>query len=104
MAWIALLFAGCFEVAGVMALNRVNKYRNVTSYLLLAAAFGCSFSLLSFAMDTISMGTAYAIWTGIGTAGGALVGMFLYGESKEWRRILYISMVLCAAVGLKLLA
>ncbi len=47
------------------------------------------------------MGTAYAIWTGIGTVGGALVGMFFFGESKEWRRVLFIGMVLAAAVGLK---
>ncbi len=50
------------------------------------------------------MGTAYAIWTGIGTVGGALVGMLFFGESKEWRRILFMAMVLAAAIGLKLIS
>ncbi|WP_314590882.1 multidrug efflux SMR transporter [Paenibacillus terrigena] len=103
MAWISLIIAGFCEVAGVMAINKINRDGKFTSYLLLAITFACSFGFLSYSMRSISMGTAYAVWTGIGTAGGALLGMFFYGESKEWRRILFISMVLCSAVGLKLL-
>ncbi|MMZ69271.1 Multidrug resistance protein YkkD [compost metagenome] len=55
-------------------------------------------------MQSISMGTAYAVWTGMGTVGSTLVGMFLYGESKDAKRLLFIAMVLSAAVGLKLIA
>jgi paired small multidrug resistance pump len=55
-------------------------------------------------METLPMGTAYAIWTGIGASGGALIGMLFYGESKDWRRILFIAMVLSSAVGLKLVS
>lgn len=104
MAWLALIIAGFCEVAGVMAMNRINRDGKITSYALLAFTFILSFSFLSYSMRTISMGTAYAVWTGIGTAGGAIVGMLLYGESKDWRRILFISMILCSAVGLKLLS
>jgi paired small multidrug resistance pump len=50
------------------------------------------------------MGTAYAIWTGIGTVGGALIGMLFFGESKDWRRILFIAMVLGAVIGLKVIS
>ena len=50
------------------------------------------------------MGTAYAIWTGIGASGGAILGMILYGESKDWKRIVFIAMVLGAAIGLKLVS
>jgi paired small multidrug resistance pump len=50
------------------------------------------------------MGTAYAIWTGIGASGGAILGMLLYGESKDWKRIVFIAMVLSAAIGLKLVS
>ena len=50
------------------------------------------------------MGTAYAIWTGIGTAGSAIAGMIFYGESTSWRRLLFISMIIVAAVGLKLIS
>ncbi|RKI99581.1 QacE family quaternary ammonium compound efflux SMR transporter, partial [Butyricicoccus sp. 1XD8-22] len=54
-----------------------------------------------YSMDSIPMGTAYAIWTGIGVVGGTLVGMMFYGESKDWKRILFISIILMAAIGLK---
>ncbi|MDF2716397.1 MAG: transporter [Paenibacillus sp.] len=104
MDWLALVLAGCFEVVGVSGINKVNKSKTVASYSILAVGFIVSFLCLSYAMNTISMGTAYAVWTGIGTVGSALLGMFVYGESKEWRRICFISMVLAAAVGLKLLA
>jgi len=104
MAWISLVLAGFCEVLGFMAMNRINRLRTLSSYLPLAIAFGASFSLLTYAMNTISMGTAYAIWTGIGTAGSAVVGMLLYGESREWRRFLFIGMILAGALGLKLLA
>ena len=55
-------------------------------------------------MKFLPMGTAYAIWTGIGASGGAILGMIFYGESKDWRRIVCIAMVLGAAIGLKLVS
>jgi paired small multidrug resistance pump len=103
MAWIALVLAGACEVLGVLAIKMVTRKKNLLSYLFLAVAFGTSFSLLSYAMTVIPMGTAYAIWTGIGTAGSAILGMLAFGESREWKRFLFISMILTAAVGLKLL-
>ncbi|RXZ80632.1 QacE family quaternary ammonium compound efflux SMR transporter [Paenibacillaceae bacterium] len=104
MAWIILITAGLFEVLGVLALKRVTQTRNRTSYLLLMLALGASFSLLSFAMQHISMGTAYAIWTGIGTAGSTLLGMFVFGESKEWKRVIFIGLILLSVIGLKVIA
>ncbi|GAA3406461.1 multidrug efflux SMR transporter [Paenibacillus hodogayensis] len=105
MDWLALVLAGCFEIVGVSGINLINKSKSsMRGYITLAVGFILSLSCLSYAMSTISMGTAYAIWTGIGTVGSTLLGMFVYGESKEWRRILFIAMVLCAAVGLKLIA
>ncbi|WP_028552527.1 DMT family transporter [Paenibacillus sp. UNC451MF] len=104
MDWISLILAGCCEIIGVSGINRVNRSKSITSYLILIGGFLLSFLFLSFAMKTISMGTAYAIWTGIGTVGSALLGMFFYGESKEWKRLLFIAMVLTAAVGLKIIS
>ncbi|NWL86738.1 MULTISPECIES: DMT family transporter [unclassified Paenibacillus] len=104
MAWILLVLAGFGEVLGVAGINKLNQRKDIVSFSLLFGGFIFSFVLLSIAMESISMGTAYAIWTGIGTVGSALVGMILYGESREWRRILFIAMVLSAAVGLKLIA
>ncbi|MNJ53494.1 Multidrug resistance protein YkkD [compost metagenome] len=104
MAWLILILAGLGEVVGVAGINRINKQRDWRSFALLFGGFIFSFVFLTIAMESLSMGTAYAIWTGIGTVGSALLGMFFYGESKEWRRILFIAMVLSAAVGLKLIS
>lgn len=103
MAWIALILAGSFEVTGVIGIKGVSQRKGLAYLVLLIVSFAASFSLLSYAMTEIPMGTAYAIWTGIGTVGSAVTGMFLFGEPKEWRRVLFISMILCAAVGLKVL-
>ncbi|MNE96257.1 Multidrug resistance protein YkkD [compost metagenome] len=83
-------------------INKLDKDRNVTSFLFLAACFGLSFLFLSFAMKTLPMGTAYAVWTGIGASGGAILGMIFYGEPRNILRIVFIAMVLGSAVGLKL--
>ncbi|MCZ0874707.1 multidrug efflux SMR transporter [Peribacillus sp. AS_2] len=104
MAWVSLILAGLFEMFGVAMINKLHKDRNCQSLLLLFIGFGASFLFLAYAMKTLPMGTAYAIWTGIGASGGAIIGMLLYGESKDWRRVVFIAMVLGAAVGLKLVS
>jgi paired small multidrug resistance pump len=104
MAWVSLILAGLFEMFGVAMINKLHKDRNWQSLLLLFTGFGASFLFLAYAMKTLPMGTAYAIWTGIGASGGAIIGMLLYGESKDWRRVVFIAMVLGAAVGLKLVS
>ncbi|MFC4102473.1 DMT family transporter [Paenibacillus xanthanilyticus] len=104
MAWLTLLIAGLFEVVGVLGMNRIKRDNDAKAYALFIGGIVMSFGCLSLAMRSLPMGTAYAIWTGIGTVGGALVGMLFFGESKEWRRMLFIAMVLAAAVGLKLIA
>ncbi|WP_418041549.1 DMT family transporter [Paenibacillus xylanilyticus] len=104
MNWVYLIMAGLFEMLGVLMINKWNKERNVLSILLLVAGFGLSFWLLSLAMKTLPMGTAYAVWTGIGASGGAILGMIFYGESRNALRILFIAMVLGSAVGLKLVS
>ncbi|NHC42821.1 multidrug efflux SMR transporter [Bacillus sp. MM2020_1] len=104
MAWITLILAGLFEMFGVAMINKLHKDRSWKSLILLFIGFGASFMFLSYAMKTLPMGTAYAIWTGIGASGGAILGMLLYGESKDWKRLVFISMVLSAAVGLKLVS
>ncbi|RFU69390.1 multidrug efflux SMR transporter [Bacillus sp. V59.32b] len=104
MAWVALVFAGVCEMFGVAMINKFHRDKNWQSFVLLVIGFGSSFIFLSMAMKTLPMGTAYAVWTGIGACGGALLGMILYGESKDWKRILFIMMILGAAIGLKLVA
>ncbi|KQX68945.1 MULTISPECIES: DMT family transporter [unclassified Paenibacillus] len=104
MAWIFLLFAGMFEVVGVVGMNQINKAKTIRSFSLFIVGIVMSFMLLSLAMKSLPMGTSYAVWTGIGTVGGAIVGMLYYGESSDWKRIMFIAMVLSAAVGLKLIS
>ena len=102
MAWVYLIFAGFGEVAGVIGMNKVAQKKSVANFGFLFGSFAISFTLLALAMKTLPMGVAYAVWTGIGTVGGTLVGMLLYNESKNRKRILFILCILIAVVGLKL--
>lgn len=104
MAWVSLIIAGLFEMFGVSMINKLHNDRNWRSLALLTLGFGASFIFLAHAMKTLPMSTAYAIWTGIGASGGAVLGMIMYGESKDWKRILFIAIVLGAAIGLKLVS
>lgn len=104
MAWFILVFAGLFEVLGVVALNQLSVRITLKWLLILVGGFGISLTLLTIAMKEISMGTAYAIWTGVGTVGGVLIGMIFYGEPKDKRRLFFISLVVIAAIGLKLIS
>lgn len=104
MAWFVLIIAGLLETFGVAMINQLSVKRNWQTISLLILGFGLSFTLLSYSLRTIPMGTGYAIWTGIGVVGGTLVGMVFYGESKDWKRATFIAMVLGAAVGLKLVS
>ena len=101
MAWMYLILAGAFEVVGVTGMNKVVKDKNLQSYMVLFLGFIFSFSFLSLAMKTLPAGTSYAVWTGIGTVGGTIIGMLFYGEAKDWRRILFIALILVAVIGLK---
>lgn len=104
MSWILLILAGCFEVVGVIGINQVNDSPRIRSYVILICGFLFSFFLLTLSMKNIAMGTAYAVWTGIGTIGSTLVGMLFYGEPKDIRRILFISLIIVSVLGLKLIS
>lgn len=104
MAWFILLIAGLLELIGVVILNEITRTKRKSLVVLLAIAFICSFSTLKVAMNDIPMGTAYAIWSGIGTGGGTLVGMLIYNESKNAKRIFFIGLIIFSIVGLKLIS
>lgn len=104
MDWLILLAAGAFEVVGVIGMNRIVKKKSVGNFIFFILGFTCSFSLLSLAMDSIPLSVAYAVWTGIGTVGGVLVGMLFYKESKDLKRIACIAAIVIAVVGLRLFA
>lgn len=104
MAWFTLIIAGLLETFGVAMINQLTVKRNLQTVILLILGFGSSLALLSYSLQSIPMGTGYAIWTGIGVVGGALIGMIFYGESKDWKRLVFITMVLCSVIGLKLIS
>ncbi|WP_174496486.1 DMT family transporter [Salirhabdus euzebyi] len=102
MAWTYLVFAGFFEMIGVTMINVLHKKRNVFSLIGLLLGFGMSFLFLSLAMKTLAMGTAYAVWTGIGATGATILGMVFYGEPVEKKRVFFIFLIIAATVGLKI--
>lgn len=88
MSWLLLIGAGILEMLCVTMMNQFQKDKHVKWILFIAAGFSMSFLMLSLAMNTIPMGTAYAIWTGIGAAGGAMVGM-LFTESRKMQNVFF---------------
>ncbi len=104
MDWSWLIAAGLLEVVGVIGIKRVAQNNNWTNNLILIGGFIISFQLLTRAMETIPLATAYAVWTGIGTVGAAVVGMLFFKESKSWLRIGCILGIIFSVVGLKMVS
>lgn len=104
MAWIYLIIAGLFECGWAIGLKYTDGFTRLTPSLLTVAAMAISFWLLSVAMKSIPIGTAYAVWTGIGAVGVAIMGMILFGESRDILRILCLLLIVSGIIGLKLLS
>ncbi|MEH7384569.1 multidrug efflux SMR transporter [Bacillus sp. JJ1521] len=104
MSWIFLIIAGILEIVGVTGMQIMTKGQKLKGFLIILIGFIFSFSFLSLAMLTIPLGVAYAVWTGIGTVGSAIVGMMYYGESKDKLRIFFIALVVVAVIGLRLVS
>jgi quaternary ammonium compound-resistance protein SugE len=102
MAWICLLIAGLMEVAWAVGLKHTHGFTRPVASTITLAAMIASFLLLSQALKTIPLGTSYAVWTGIGAAGTALIGMCFLGESRELIRLFCIILIVCGVAGLKL--
>jgi len=104
MDWLLLIAAGLMEIVGVIGIKRVAKNNNWTNNIILIGGFVISFQLLIQSMETIPLATAYAVWTGIGAVGAAIVGMIFFKESKSWLRIGSILGIIFAVMGLKLVS
>ena len=101
MAWTMLILAGIFEMLAVVMMNQWHNVKTKLNFILMILAFVISFICLAYALSYISMSVGYAIWTGIGAAGGALIGIVLYKESANWKRIFFL-LIIGAVIGLKL--
>ncbi|MES9986966.1 MAG: quaternary ammonium compound efflux SMR transporter SugE [Candidatus Thiodiazotropha endolucinida] len=104
MAWIYLVVAGLFECGWAIGLKYTEGFTKPIPSLLTISAMAISFWLLSVAMKTIPVGTAYAVWTGIGAVGVALLGMVMLGESRDFLRIVSLLLIVSGIVGLKLVS
>ncbi|GAB0172196.1 multidrug efflux SMR transporter [Helicobacter trogontum] len=102
--WVLLVISGMFEIAGVWTMKKIIDTKNKLYILCLAVVLAGSFSCLSIAMREISMGVAYAIWTGIGSAGGVLVGIIFFKEDKSFLKIFCVCVIIASSVGLKALS
>jgi quaternary ammonium compound-resistance protein SugE len=104
MAWAYLTIAGLFEIGWAVGLKYSEGFSKPLPTLLTVVAMAFSLWLLALAMKTIPVGTAYAVWTGIGAVGVALLGMLLFGESREFLRVLCLFLIIAGIVGLKLVS
>jgi quaternary ammonium compound-resistance protein SugE len=102
MNWIYLIIAGLLEVAWAIGLKYTEGWSRLTPSLITAVLLIASLYFLSLAVKDLPIGTAYAIWTGIGTVGAAILGIVVFGESRDIPRILCILMIVAGIVGLKL--
>lgn len=102
MAWIYLFIAGLFEIGWAVGLKYTDGFTKIFPSIITIITMILSFYFLSTAVKTIPIGTAYAIWTGIGAIGTAIFGIILFGESKELIRIFFMFLILIGIVGLKL--
>jgi len=102
MAWIYLFIAGLFEIGWAVGLKYTEGFTKLWPSVITIAIMVLSFYFLSSAVKTIPIGTAYAIWTGIGAVGTAILGIVLFGESKEFIRIFFILLIVIGIVGLKI--
>ena len=104
MPWILLLLAGLFEVGWAIGLKYTNGFTRIVPTLLTLASMIVSLGLLGLALKTLPVGTAYAVWTGIGTVGTALLGIWLLGEPATAMRLACIALIVAGIVGLKVVA
>lgn len=102
MAWIYLFFAGLFEVGWAIGLKYTEGFTRLVPSALTLAAMGISFWLLATALKTLPVGSAYAVWTGIGAVGTAALGIILFKEPATAARLVSILLIVAGIAGLRL--
>ena len=102
-AWLILFIAGLCEVAWAVGLKYTDGFSRLGPSLATVVAMIVSVVLLGWSLKVLPLGTAYAVWTGIGAVGTAVLGMILFGESREVARLLCIVLIVAGLAGLKLL-
>jgi quaternary ammonium compound-resistance protein SugE len=104
MAWVLLFFAGLFEIGWAIGLKYTDGFTRLWPTTWTVLAMVASIVLLALAVRTLPIGTAYAVWTGIGAAGTALLGIYLFAEPATALRLACIALIVAGIVGLKLVS
>ncbi|ABR81228.1 MULTISPECIES: quaternary ammonium compound efflux SMR transporter SugE [Pseudomonas aeruginosa group] len=102
MSWIILFFAGLFEVGWAVGLKYTEGFSKPLPTALTVLAMLVSLGLLGLAMKQLPLGTAYAVWTGVGAVGTVIAGIVLFGESMALIRLASVALIVCGLIGLKL--
>lgn len=102
MAWTYLLLAGLFEIGWAVSLKYTHGFTRAVPSAVTVILLGISMVLLSLAARTLPIGTAYAVWTGIGAAGAAILGIILFHEPRDAARLMFLGLLIVAIIGLKL--
>ncbi|WP_456276094.1 quaternary ammonium compound efflux SMR transporter SugE [Bacillus sp. AK128] len=101
MAWLYLVIAGIFEIVWAIGLKYSEGFSRLYPSVLTILGMIVSFYFLSLSLKTLPIGTAYAVWTGIGAVGAVVVGMVLFNEPRHMARIIFVLLILTGIVGLK---
>jgi len=104
MEWVYLSLAGIFEIGFTTCLKLSNGFRHIGYTLAFVAAVAVSFWLLTLSLSAIPLGTAYAVWTGIGAFGTAIVGMTVFRDPVTAGRVSFLFLLIAAIIGLKLVS
>ena len=104
MAWVILIVAGFFEVAWAIGLKYTAGFTKLMPTVFTLGTMAISVFLLGLAAKTLPIGTAYAVWVGIGAAGTVVMGIWLVNEPADWQRLACIGLILAGVAGLKLVS
>lgn len=102
MAWLILILAGVFEIGWAVGLKWTDGFTRPLPTILTALSMIVSLGLLGLALRDLPLGTAYAVWTGVGTVGTAILGIWLFGDAATPARLLCIGLIVAGIAGLKL--
>ena len=102
MAWVILIIAGVLEIGWAIGLKYTDGFTRLVPSVLTGLAIDASMLLLSIAARTLPIGTAYAVWVGIGAAGAVILGIFLFGESANPARLFFTALLIVSIIGLRL--
>lgn len=102
MAWVALFFAGLFEIVWATAMKQSVGFTKPFPTIIMAIAMLLSFGLLAWSMRVLPLGTAYTIWTGIGALGAFIIGIAYFGEALTFMRVASAVLIVCGLIMMKL--